>query len=346
MKKIITIFIILCATSMMISAQNTTRIGSKHAVDFGVGYGYGSQGLASHGFVFIDFNAANCNLRTRINAGIDNTNLRGGNAKWAGNLGVDVQYLLTLTDGFYFYPFAGLNLELPNYSIRNKDLTGCDFDPRAGIGLEYQINSNFGIFAQGAYEYAVRGGTSRILGQAGVVFAFGPGSRNTSAYYTADDAKLAHEAAKKAAEDEIAAQKAAANAETKVTEIPGTVTVITGEAEEAEKAPEFHVGSTVKVNFPIGSSYVNDINRKSIEKLAAYLAANEDRNVEIKTYADKNTGSEKTNQALSEKRAEAVKYFLLNNGVNAARIAVESLGSTVNPFETPEENRTAVITVK
>lgn len=341
MKKIITIFIILCAASMMSFAQNTTRIGSKHAVDFGVGYGYGSKGLSNHGFVFIDFNAANSNLRTRINAGIDRTSFVDPDAPWAGHLGVNVQYLLTLTDGFYFYPFAGANLETAHVTL---DLDkGMDFVPEAGIGLEYQINSNFGLFAQGAYEYAIRGEGSRILGQAGVVFAFGPGSRNTDAYYTADDAKLAHEAAKKAAEDEIAAQQAAANAEPTVTEVPGTVTVVTG---EAEKAHEFQIGSTVKVNFPIGSSYVSDANRKSIEKLAEYLLANEDRNVEIKTYCDKNTGSAKTNQELSEKRSQAVKYFLLNKGVNAARIAVESLGSSVNPFETPEENRTAVITVK
>ena len=54
----------------------------------------------------------------------------------------------------------------------------------------------------------------------------------------------------------------------------------------------------------------------------------------------------KRNKFLSEKRAEVVAEAIVNAGINKDRIITEYFGDTVNPFETPEENRVAVCLVK
>lgn len=66
------------------------------------------------------------------------------------------------------------------------------------------------------------------------------------------------------------------------------------------------------------------------------LVQNPDLNVEIQGYTD-NIGSEKFNKQLSEKRALAVKEYLIARGINAARLKTAGYGSA-NPVA---DNKTA-----
>ena len=53
----------------------------------------------------------------------------------------------------------------------------------------------------------------------------------------------------------------------------------------------------------------------------------------VKGYADKATGSAKTNQRISDKRAEAVYNALIKAGVSESQIEWKGLGGQPNMFE-------------
>ena len=59
-------------------------------------------------------------------------------------------------------------------------------------------------------------------------------------------------------------------------------------------------------------------------------------------YADVNTGNAKINSKLSEKRANNVAEALKAKGIAANRITIDYKGDTVQPYNTPEENRVSI----
>ncbi|WP_349568749.1 OmpA family protein [Azotobacter salinestris] len=64
---------------------------------------------------------------------------------------------------------------------------------------------------------------------------------------------------------------------------------------------------------------------RNVQKLADFLKANPQRQVIVEGYTD-STGSDAYNQALSERRAEAVRIALIKLGVDPRRIAVQGYG--------------------
>lgn len=83
-----------------------------------------------------------------------------------------------------------------------------------------------------------------------------------------------------------------------------------------------------------------------IDEVVAALKANPDTKVRVSGYADKDTGTAKRNKFLSQKRSEVVAKAIEDAGIAKDRIITEYFGDTVNPFNTPEENRVAVCLVK
>lgn len=69
--------------------------------------------------------------------------------------------------------------------------------------------------------------------------------------------------------------------------------------------------------------------REALAKVAGVLLAYPGLNVEIDGYTD-NVGSEQTNETLSEKRAESVRDFLVQQGVPASSVAAHGFGEA-NP---------------
>ena len=344
MKKFFATIAIIAAATAFCAAQNTTRIGEKHAVDFGAYYGFGNNSLGNFGGGFLDINARNSNFRTRFNFEIEQVKLA-----FCPGASVDFQYLAKLADGFYLYPFAGAEIE---YHKVDNWTSEFDYAPEAGLGLEYQFNSNFGLFLQGRYRYNIAAKTNTISGQAGIVFAFGPGSRGVSATTSATDAEAARIAAQKAAADKaaaeaeaarIAAQKAAADkaAAEEAARIAAQKAAADKAAAEAAKRVSAH-----NIVFPLGSSFVDEAGRAQIAEAVEILKKYADATVEIKGYADKETGSADVNMTLSRKRAEAVKTFFTSAGVPDQNIKITYFGDTVNPFNSPEANRVVVVTTK
>ena len=99
---------------------------------------------------------------------------------------------------------------------------------------------------------------------------------------------------------------------------------------------------TVNVLFVIGRSAVRDSEAEKLDGFVAYMNAHPKSKAVLTGYADKETGSSTWNYRLSEKRAAAVKAYLVDKGISADRIAVDAKGDTVQLFGTPGENRVAV----
>lgn len=79
------------------------------------------------------------------------------------------------------------------------------------------------------------------------------------------------------------------------------------------------------INFDFNSDKIRDESRPTLDKVVAILKERSDWRVVIEGHTD-NIGGESFNQALSGKRAAAVKNYLLNAGIDAARLRSAGLG--------------------
>lgn len=77
--------------------------------------------------------------------------------------------------------------------------------------------------------------------------------------------------------------------------------------------------------FETGKSVIKKSSYAHLNLLAEMLKEKADYQVQLSGYTD-NTGSAATNLALSKKRAEAVKDYLVSKGIDANRIAAEGYG--------------------
>lgn len=80
-----------------------------------------------------------------------------------------------------------------------------------------------------------------------------------------------------------------------------------------------------KVLFDTNSSVLRLESKESIRKIAEVLKKYPKTDMTVAGYTD-NVGSETYNQMLSERRTEAVKFFLVETGVKGARIATMGFG--------------------
>lgn len=85
------------------------------------------------------------------------------------------------------------------------------------------------------------------------------------------------------------------------------------------------------LEFESGKDIIRNSSFPSLVELAALLVKKPDWKLKIAGHTD-NVGSERNNLVLSKKRAEAVKKFLMDNGVAADRLTVEYYGET-QPLE-------------
>lgn len=91
------------------------------------------------------------------------------------------------------------------------------------------------------------------------------------------------------------------------------------------------------INFASGSAKLTANSKTILDKVVRTLRENPEIEVEIRGYTD-NTGSYEGNVRLSQKRAEAVRDYLIANGIEASRIVAKGYGPA-NPIadnSTPE----------
>lgn len=99
-----------------------------------------------------------------------------------------------------------------------------------------------------------------------------------------------------------------------------------------------------KVLFDFDSSELNAVAESTVESVAALMKAHPDTILVLQGHTDK-YGTEEYNQKLSEERANAVKFALMDEGVAADRISkVEGFGKTqLLPNLSNRENRRVLI---
>lgn len=81
------------------------------------------------------------------------------------------------------------------------------------------------------------------------------------------------------------------------------------------------------VNFATGSATLLPAAHDTLRTVAAAMKANEDLEIEIGGHTD-SVGDEGRNQRLSERRAESVKAFLVEEGIDADRLGTRGYGES------------------
>lgn len=92
------------------------------------------------------------------------------------------------------------------------------------------------------------------------------------------------------------------------------------------------------VNFGGGSSELSDAFRSRLDATARWLAANPDRSITVEGHASR-VGPAEVNQPLSQARADAVKDYLVSQGVDAGRIQTAAFGFDRPAFQPPSSGR-------
>ena len=111
-------------------------------------------------------------------------------------------------------------------------------------------------------------------------------------------------------------------------------------AKEKAKAPvevvkevEVAYAGPRAIFFTIGSAKIDAKGMVNINLAADIMKANPDVKYVVNGYADKATGSAKTNQRISDKRAEAVYNALIKAGVSESQIEWKGLGGQANMYD-------------
>lgn len=294
MKKLIITVLSAVLAMSTVSAQDFQPIGYAHNFSFGAGYGYASGQLSNYLTAFADFNFVPSYMtdgkyfRARLDFNFDQITEDASLSTAAS-----FQYMQPIKGGFYVYPFVRIKGEFHNNSWWNKK---ADFAPGLGAGLEYQFTSNFGLFAQGAFEYLCADSKGRPTVQAGLVFAFGQGgskTAKTSAPKTS--ASTANYAARTATD----------------------------------------VNWAASVPFAVGSCEVGNSAKQRVLALVPYLLEHPSSIVEVRAYGDKNvetpdeTLAAKRDQAVRNILIEAgvPEERIVEGTINAAQAVTSQPGS-------------------
>jgi outer membrane protein OmpA-like peptidoglycan-associated protein len=106
---------------------------------------------------------------------------------------------------------------------------------------------------------------------------------------------------------------------------------------QTRQTPAGLVVTMSHVLFNTGQYILQTETRETLAKLAGVLLAYPGLKIQVKGYTD-NTGSQQTNQQLSEQRAGAVRSFLVQEGVPSSSISSQGLGESnpVAPNDTTE----------
>ena len=83
---------------------------------------------------------------------------------------------------------------------------------------------------------------------------------------------------------------------------------------------------------------------EQLAAIGAFLADHRECKIDIKSYADVETGNPRINMMYSKLRSEKAVKALLDAGVNESQITANYYGDTVQPFAENDKNRVSIIT--
>ena len=234
---------------------------------------------------------------------------------------------------FEVYAFMGPGLNIAKAEMAGNADAKALINGSVGLGGAYNINSNW------ALNLEVRGEISESpFGDLSSTYSNGfVGASFGATYFFGGKkfVKVCNEALYLAANGDIKKYKELLAAEQ--AELAATKEEL---AKEKAKAPvevvkevEIPVAGPRAVFFTIGSAKIDTKGMVNINLAADIMKANPSVKYVVKGYADKATGSAKTNQKLSDKRAEAVYNALIKAGVSESQVEWKGLGGQDNMWE-------------
>ena len=125
---------------------------------------------------------------------------------------------------------------------------------------------------------------------------------------------------------ETASQVSGDSASTSASNTASSSSASSGSSSAADKTPAeklAQVGDTV--NFDFDSAELTVSARSTLNRQAAFLSLNQDLMIVIEGHADER-GTREYNLALGDRRATAVRDYLVAKGINSARVRTVSYG--------------------
>lgn len=300
---------------------------------------WGVRGVIGGPFLSLDANDGNATLA--------DGSVKAFKNKTFGELNVDGMFSITNLfakdlSKFNVYLFAGptMNFSSMGSEFVNPDDQAADvflvqesddFKVRlgatAGLGLAYDITKAFALGVEARFgitpsifgdadAYRKAAGTTRIALNG--VWTIG-GKRG----------KVARAAAAAAEAGYISKEAAEALAAEAVAKNPKIVEKIVEKevVKQVEKLVNNEVPSSTAIFFEIGKANLTSKDKARVKLYAEAINNTKDNSVYVVNgYADKKTGSVRTNQRLSEKRAETVYKALVEAGVDPSRLEKQAFG--------------------
>lgn len=235
---------------------------------------------------------------------------------------------------FDAYAFMGPSLTITKATIATERKTAALVGGTVGLGGKFNVSKSFDIYVEargevaqspfGDYSSSIADGNVAVT--AGLTYYFG-GKKfvkvtNMALLDAADGDIKKYKELLAQEQDAHNVTKAELEKEKKNIKVQEVVKVV--ETESAGDRAIF---------FTIGSARIDSKGKVNIKLAAELMKANTDVKYVVYGYADKATGSVKTNQKLSEKRAQAVVDELVKNGVSADQVEAKGMGGQENMFE-------------
>lgn len=241
--------------------------------------------------------------------------------------------------------FTNSNIAAASVLVENSNAFKVRLGATAGLGLAYNFTKTFAL---GVEARAVV--TPSIFGDADSYRkAEGTGRLTLNGVWTIGGkrGKLARSAAAAAAAGYISKEAADALAAEAVAKNPKIVEKVVEKEviKQVEKLVNNEVPASTAVFFEIGKATLTAKDKARIKLFAESIKnANDDAVYQVAGYADKKTGSARTNQTLSEKRAQVVYNALVAEGISESRLEKVANGG-VDPifFNNDALSRTVII---
>ena len=300
---------------------------------------WGVRGVIGGPFLSLDANDGNATLA--------DGSVKAFKNKTFGELNVDGMFSITNLfakdlSKFNVYLFAGptMNFSSVGSEFVNPDDQAADvflvqesddlkvrLGATAGLGLAYDITKAFALGVEARFgitpsifgdadAYRKAAGTTRIALNG--VWTIG-GKRG----------KVARAAAAAAEAGYISKEAAEALAAEAVAKNPKIVEKIVEKevVKQVEKLVNNEIPSSTAIFFEIGKANLTSKDKARVKLYAEAINNTKDNSVYVVNgYADKKTGSVRTNQRLSEKRAETVYKALVEAGVDPSRLEKQAFG--------------------
>lgn len=219
--------------------------------------------------------------------------------------------------------------------------------PRAGLQADFRVNNRINVNLEAIGNLMYDGFNGRHYGAkndatvnllAGITFKLGKSGFDMVSY--ADPSQIDE------LNRQINAQRSSLNdKDRQISDLQSALakkpTVVTEEVKKTIEETEMNA----VVVFKLGKSDLQDNQEINIFNAAKYFQENPDLNIIVTGYADKATGTAAINQALSERRAEAVAKILVEKyGINPKRITKQASGDREQPFQNDAWNRVVIFT--